>query len=213
MKLGSSPPEWLAAHADVWPFVLPQDSVQRLLSVAKEEPWATAKSDVVAVTSSGLLGMKLFGYAMKEIADTDVTTIINDAAVGIWSMQAITRKSMADLIHDTEKKVDAVEGVQSPQGTRVVEIDYRGYVVEMEVKDLHQQVYLTFQAALRGYASESGDLEALPAEKQLCGSSNRAQRGVVEGALLCDAKSSRAYARKVLMAAGGSDGKSMMDRA
>ena len=40
-----------------------------------------------------------------------------------------------------------------------------------------------------------------------------AKKGVVEPNILRDAASARSYARKVLKAANGNDGKSMMDRA
>ena len=212
VKLGSSPPEWLHTHDDIWPFVLPKDAVLKLTKLGKNEPWEKAKAELVAVTGAGQLGKRLFGYAMKEIADSEVTTIINEAAESIWDMGSITRLSIADLTRKTEEKLSLVEGVQSLDGTRVVDVDYRGYVVQLQVKDLPQQVFLTFQATVRGYAAEAGTLEELPAEKQLCGSSSRAKDGVVEAGMLRDAASARAYARKVLQAADGRDGKTMMDR-
>ena len=212
VKLGSSPPEWLEQNKDIWPFVLPKQSVEKLSAMDKNQPWDTCKAELVHVTSSGQLGMKLFGFAMKELADTEITGIITKAAESIWKMERISRLSIADLTIKTEENVNAVEGVLSLQGTRVVGIDYRGYNVDLIVKDLPQQIYLAFQAAVRGYSAEAGDLEELPAEKQLCGSSGRATKGVVDQSMLRDAAAARAYARKVLKAANGKDGKSMMDR-
>ena len=210
-KLGTNPTKWLASFEDIWHLVLPKAPVDRILALGEKEPWDAVRVDIMEVTGSGMLGKKLFGFALRAIAESRVATIISEAASQIWDMEIINHQTLGSLTRETEAKLEEVSESNCLDGARAVTVEYRGFDVEMEVKDVPQHVFYSFQAVVRGYASECGDLEMIMAESQLCKNSGRARKGVMDAKLLVDAKHCRSYANRVLAASGAKDGKSMMD--
>ena len=209
-KLGTNPTKWLQSFDDVWHLVLPREAVKRVLALGEKESWELVWDDIIEITDSGALGKKLFGFALRAIAETKISDTIANAAEEIWSMDVINHATLIKLTRDTEAKLNDVADENCLDGVRMVKITYRGFDIELEVKDIPHHI-LAFHAVVRGYAAECGELEMLMAESQLVDKSGKARKGVVDAKLLIDAKNSRGYANKVLAARGAKDGKTMME--
>ena len=117
-KLGTNPSKWLESVADIRHLALPEEPVKRILKLKEKESWTLVRDDITEVTESGPLGKKLFGFALRAIAESRIATVVEEASHEIWNMNIISHKTLAAAIRDTEAKLAAITEANCLDGPR-----------------------------------------------------------------------------------------------
>lgn len=111
---GTNPVDFLRRHAAVWPLVLPEDPVNKILAVPAGGDWASVANELREAYQSGTLGAKIFGTAVSMIMDNHIQKIMHEelrklaAKAHIGSDDVLACKRAINTAIDTLPGVDAV---------------------------------------------------------------------------------------------------------
>ena len=109
-RAGASITEWLDRNIDYWP-LMPRHCVEKL---CKEKYEGTAVvSEVETVCGSGPLGMKLFGFALKQVLAEHLASVIEQEVKDTVSGKQIGTEEVVDCKQNCLLKVDAMKNIKS----------------------------------------------------------------------------------------------------
>ena len=85
---GTTSAQWLERAEPLWSIVLPPSKVRKVL--AETSDWSTVEPELIAITSTGPLGQRLFGFAMRVIIVKAVHRIFDRNFAPCWPCPSST---------------------------------------------------------------------------------------------------------------------------
>ena len=190
--------------------MLPQEATARLLDLPASASWKANKNDVVTVCKKGgVLGKRLFSFALAEVVESIVEEKIQAAIQTLLDSEKIDESRVRTVSVDTTKDLEQLQDLDALPARRLVHFNYRGMSVATKVGCMSEQVTAALVAAYKGYAVEAGDLIPLPGENEMCKPTGTYKAGVVSPSLLNHSNTARRWAATVLKASDCANAETM----
>ena len=195
-RTGMSITEWLRRSIDFWPLVMPCESAEKLCK-EKYECTAVAKA-VGEVCDSGPLGLKLFGFALKQVLAEQLASIIEQEVAKLVGAEQVGTVEVVNCKQTCWPKIEGMKNITSIPGRREVVIAYRGQKAKAKVTCIGDEIELRIAAAVRGEAIESGRLAALSVESELLGQSGGESSILVKDAVIQESAAARSLCNNLI---------------
>ena len=110
---GTNPVDFLMRHAAVWPLVLPEEPVKKILAVPAGGDWATVASELREAYQSGTLGVRIFGNAVALIMDTHIQKIMHEELRKLAAKHYIGADDVLECKRAINTAIDTLPGVDA----------------------------------------------------------------------------------------------------
>lgn len=153
---GFRPSQFLDTYKAECARVMPVEAAQRLLLVTSS--WVNHSEDTDSVVNSSTLGRKMFQYAALANPSNCVGAV-SDAVLRqkLGGSSAISVAAVADAKSAIQKQLEAKNAWASLDKPRVVEVQYNGLGVKLEVSSVFDEVNLRVASFLKQEALRALD--------------------------------------------------------
>jgi hypothetical protein len=195
-RTGTSITEWLDRNSDLWPLVMPRSSVDKLCKEKYE--WTAVASEVESVCESGPLGLKLFGFALKQVMAELLADLIEQEVLALVNEKEITDSSVVNCKQKCWQKIEAMKNLSTLPDRREVFVTYRGQKVKAKVACIGEEVELRIAAAVRGEAIKGERLLALSVETELLGQCRAEKWAQVKDSVIQESAAARTLCNQLI---------------
>jgi len=207
-RSGTSITEWLDRNSSLWPLVMPKSSVEKLCKEKYE--WTAVAKEVESVCESGPLGLKLFGFALKQVMAELLASIIEKEVDTLVGSKEITDASVVSCKQACWQKIDAMKNLKSLPDRREVFVTYRGQKVKAKVACVGEEVELRIAAAVRGEAIKAGRLLALSVETELLGQCRAEKWAQVKDSVIQESSAARSLCNQLINSTADMDSEGIL---
>ena len=207
-RTGMSITEWLHRNIDFWPLVMPRESVEKLCKEKYE--WTAVAKAVDEVCDSGPLGLKLFGFALKQVLAEQLASIIEQEVAKLVSAEQVGTVEVVNCKQTCWLKIEGMKNITSIPDRREVVIAYRGQKVKAKVTCIGDEIELRIAAAVRGEAIKGGRLAALSVESELLGQSKGESSILVKDAVIQESAAARSLCNNLINSTADMDSEGIL---
>jgi hypothetical protein len=192
------PTNFLSIHGDIWPIIMPEDSVTKVM--AEAQSWESVEVDLNRVISSSLLGKRLFSFAIKQMLSQIVSKKMGFAVEQLWEKPEITLACIRDAKRQALDALQGMDNIELLPGRRELLLTYRGVPVEVKVNSMAEEFDMLVAAKAKGEAVSCGSLPGLFCEEDLVvkGGMKDAKESHIHPEVLQEAKEARCLANGLL---------------
>ena len=101
--------EWLHRNIDFWLLVMPRESVEKLRKERYE--WTAVAKAVDEVCDSGPLGLKLFGFALKQVLAEQLAHVIGQEVTKLVSAEQVGTGEVVNCKHTCWLKIEKMKNI------------------------------------------------------------------------------------------------------
>ena len=156
---------FLRLHPDIWPLVVPEDSVKAVMN--EDTHWATVERDLNRVIASSQLGRRLFNFAIKQMLCQLVSKKIANDIDELWQKEQITLACIREQKRLTLDYLQDIDNIELLPSRRDLLLVYRGVTVGVRVHSMAEQFDMHVSTLAKGEAVECGSLPSLFCEDDL----------------------------------------------
>lgn len=202
------PTVFLEIHKDIWPIVLPLDSVSKVM--AETHLWEKVEADLQRVINSSSLGKRLFSFAVQHMLSQIVSKKMSQAVDEVWKLPEVTLASIREQKRDILEALEMEDNIDLMPARRELQMMYRGVPVQVKVSSMAEQFDLLVAARAKGEACALGTLVGLFCESDLVAKTKpSASRNHINPEVLQEAAEARAVANGLLHGDSCKDGDSI----
>lgn len=182
---------WWAIHADFAKLILPEASMNKVLSTSSS--WQTVQAEVLEIYESSAVGRRMMCRAVRQLEVESVGLHVAKAMTAISKVPNITKAALEDNRKEFLKalKATGTDPTKPFVPRKEAEIIYRGVPVRMVVTSAADHYGLALEAFLRGVAAELELVPSLWCEADLVEAKRALTVTTIEASLLKAAKASR----------------------
>lgn len=159
------PAVWLESNMDIWPFVMPEAAVKKLMAATDDSSWVTLSAEIQKVVASGALGSKLFGFALQLVLCELVEKVIATECENMVGTPPVSNDAYLESVKKAKVGVAAIAGVEALPERRSISLRYRGWPLTLKIQCLAEEINFRHAVALRGLAVANGDLIPMTCEE------------------------------------------------
>ena len=159
------PAEWLATNAELWEQLLPVKETRALMAHPSDGQWVDMAEEIQKVVGSGMLGERLFGFALESIMSELVEKAIDKEVQALLLYKTITGDDYMKHIKQAKHEIDSIKSIEVLPDRRPIIVRYRQWPLNLKVNCVADEINYRMAAALRGLAVESGDLVPMVSEE------------------------------------------------
>jgi len=195
-----SPNDFVDRFEDVVSLVLPMVELKKVLELDEQSSWVDVKDEILHVTSSSLLGDRLYGWAAEQVLRSEFKVAMGAASDAMFAkvqLQESDAIACRTRIRNWIKEHDAGEALDKK---RQVSFTYRGWEFKETVADSTLEIDIFVQCRIRAQAARLNLVTLLPGEKELAVDGDDSKLAVkgIDKKLLLDCVSLRQYLGKLL---------------
>ena len=163
----TDPGAFLAENDDYAYLVVPQQEALAVAALGPKQALSLRKSEIKVCFNSSQAGARLFSCAMRSLVEEEVSAVIKERLKEFEATKQINMSAVAEWQRITSQKLEAIGGIHTLAGRRMVPFIYRGLTIRLLVKSPETQAELACWCLLRGQACAQGILSSLPAEEDV----------------------------------------------
>ena len=205
------PQKWLECNRELWAGLLSPAHVAKITALGDEEPWSSAKAELLSLIDSSNLGSRLFGWIAKELSGEEMHGIIKKQVSKMLACPSVGHKEVADVMMETMQLLEAVPGLHDLPDKRQIVVVYRGWKTHRVVRSIQEEVELNLVAAARGQAAACGALMALPGERELCGPCGEKEVAKIKDSYVKHSQNARQYVENLTKSNECKSGEQLLD--
>eukprot|EP00971_Amphidinium_carterae_P085188 1685577-Amphidinium_carterae.1 len=185
-------------HASIWPLALPEKEVGAIVAAKESESWSDLQTQLEAVTSSCVLGQKLFGFVYSSMQRQFVRDSIKQAVEALDAKSFVSEAALADAQRALVVKLEPyLEKALIQKKTKPEIVMYRELELSIDAGSVYELIQLCFDAYVKGRAASTGELTLFGPESDIFGPCEKVA-AVFEESSLARFKNAREYAAAVL---------------
>lgn len=159
------PKHFLKIHSELWPLVVPEDSVKAVMDEVMH--WENVEKDLNRVIASSMLGKRLFNFAIKQMLSQLVSKKIATDVAKLWGQSEVTLACIREQKRNTCEALQEMDNIELLPCRRDLLLVYRGVPVEVRVNSMAEQFDMHVATLAKGEAVECGSLPSLFCEDDL----------------------------------------------
>eukprot|EP00971_Amphidinium_carterae_P190029 3772217-Amphidinium_carterae.1 len=194
---GDDPAVFVAEHTPMLWMLLPQAETEKVMGLATGISWKDYATEVRYIFNSSRLGQALMAGPIVAVTEVDVETVIEDELKKMGGASKVDDKVVASTLQGIAERLKSVAGVSSLFGRRKPHFTYRGVDIVLPVQSLEHHFECAVAVRLRQEAVLAKQIDALPAENDLCGGPTESTWKIADGLILGAKKARRLLLDKI----------------
>ena len=140
-----------------------------MTSLGDAEPLSLVTDDLRKIWESSSLGMRLFGWTSKTVAADVLKKCVSAELARMETLESIDNMAVAELRGRIQDSVESAGlGAETSLSTkRQVEVQYRGWLIPLEVNCMQQEIDARVEVQLRAWAVACSEVPGLPGEEAI----------------------------------------------
>ena len=193
------PKHFLKIHSELWPLVVPEDSVKAVMDEVMH--WENVEKDLNRVIASSMLGKRLFNFAIKQMLSQLVSKKIATDVAKLWGLSEVTLACIREQKRNTCEALQEMDNIELLPAKRDLLLVYRGVPVEVKVHSLAEEFDMHVACLAKGEAVQCGTLPSLFCEDDLVVKDmimHKAETNHIHSEVLQEAREARTMANGLL---------------
>eukprot|EP00971_Amphidinium_carterae_P310217 6164659-Amphidinium_carterae.1 len=204
--------QFLRSHEKLWPLVLPKASVETVLRKKRGTSWTDVAEEVAKICQASPLGERLFEFGLVEVCEAVCKSRIDAIIKTLGTATVLDEAAVRKTRNEAKDSLKTVTGIGGMPDRREIEVDYRGWKLQLPVRSLEEEVQVRVSCAVRGWISGMGTVKTLPGETELCAIDEKVKFDKIDFELSGPMDASRKELHLLLSAMTVQSGEGLKDR-
>ena len=134
------PAERLATHAELWEQLLPVKETRALMAHPEDGHWVDMADGIQIVVGAGMLGERLFGFALESIMAELVEKAIDKEMQALLLYKTITGDDCIKHTKQAKHEIESIKSIEALPDRRTIIVRYRQWPLNLKVNCVADEI-------------------------------------------------------------------------